>query len=275
MSLYAIGDLQGCLRELHALLSRIKYTPGQDRLLFVGDLVNRGPESLETLRFVKGLGDSATCVLGNHDIYLLMVHNNLAEAPGDGSFDDIMVAPDRDDIMDWLRRRPLFFMMPQHRLAMVHAGMLPRWSIAEAAAIATEIHRHMAAPDYRQFLARIYKPVRLSAATDDGHRLNMALNVMTRIRCCTAECDLDFEYTGVPEHHPQGWLPWYEYPNCREPGWRVLIGHWSALGFMRRKDVIALDSGCLWGKQLTAYRLDAGNEKCFSIECDGYRKVNT
>lgn len=271
MSLFAIGDLQGCLSDLRALLRLINHDRDKDTLWFAGDLVNRGPDSLETLRFVKGLGARARCVLGNHDVYLLMVCNGLADAPADGSFDKFLAAPDRDELTDWLRCRGLFVTLDERKLAMVHAGLPPSWSIAEARAMAGEVEDALAAPDYREFLKRAYKPNHLGPLDETRkhpeRRLNATLNVMTRIRYCTPDERIDFEQTGPPGTQPEGLAPWFDYPSRREAGWRVLFGHWSALGFMRRDDVIGLDSGCLWGRQLTAYRLDEGAERCFTVRC--------
>lgn len=278
MSLYAIGDVQGCLRDLRALLRRINYDADNDRLWFTGDLVNRGPDSLETLRFVKGLGARAQSVLGNHDIYLLMVCNGLAEPPKDGSFDAILDAPDRDELIDWLRRCGLMRAHPELKLALVHAGLPPAWSIREAQALADEVSQALAAPNYRDFLARAYKPKYFGAlesmADDRDTRLNVALNIMTRLRFCAADGSVDFEQTGAPGSQPAHLRPWFEHAHNREPEWRVVFGHWSALGFMLRDDAIGLDSGCLWGKQLTAYRLDANNEARFSVPCPAYRRYD-
>lgn len=272
MSLYAIGDLQGCLANLRSLLRRIDYDRDKDLLWFTGDLVNRGPDSLGALRFVKSLGDGARCVLGNHDIYLLMVCHGLADAPGDGSFDDILAAPDRDELVDWLRRLELFAEAPERGLAMVHAGLAPSWSLDDARALAGEVEKELAADGgCREFLKRAYKPERLGPLGDErddyDRRLCATLNVMTRIRYCTADERVDFEHTGPPGSQAAELSPWFEHPNRRAADTRLVFGHWSALGFMRRDDVICLDSGCVWGRHLTAYRLDENDEKRFEEPC--------
>ena len=276
MSLYAIGDLQGCLRDLQDLLRQINYDAGKDDLWFTGDLVNRGPDSLGALRFVKDLGARAHCVLGNHDIYLLMVCCGLADAPKDGSFDPILNAPDRDELVDWLRRRDLLLTLPERKLALVHAGLLPSWSIADAQSFAGEIQRELAAPTYRDFLQRAYKPQHCGPfkdiAGDHDKRMNTALNIMTRLRYCAADESVDFEHTGAPGSQPAHLKPWFDYAHRREPGWRVVFGHWSALGFISGDGVLGLDSGCLWGGRLTAYRLDENNEARFDIECPAHRQ---
>ena len=278
MSLYAIGDLQGCLDSTRSLLERINYNPKNDHLWFTGDLVNRGPDSLGTLRFVKELGDRAQCVLGNHDIYLLMVYCGLADKPADGSFDEILLAPDRENLIDWLRAQPLFLTLPERKLALVHAGLMPSWSIDTAKQFADEIGHELAGPHFREFLQHAYKPKHCGPFGELQNKLdartNAVLNIMTRMRYCTRDEAVDFEYTGAPGSQPEHLLPWFKYPHKRAPGWRVIFGHWSSLGFMRSADAIGLDSGCLWGGQLTAYRLDEHAEKPFAVSCPAHRALS-
>ena len=269
MSLYAIGDVHGCINELKALLHRIDFDEQKDCIWFAGDLVNRGGHSLEVLRYVKGLGQSAQCVIGNHDLYLLMVHHQLADPPEDGSLDRILDAPDREELIDWLRKQSIFATLPQYKLAVVHAGLLPSWSISYAKKLADRIHKNMRSEDYVAFLSRAYKPKTLDPAKNTD--LNTALNVMTRIRYCTATEHIDFDVACPPGSQPKTLQPWFSYPSHREEGWRILFGHWSSLGFHKDDNVICLDSGCLWGRQLTAYRLDVDNEKCFTVDCQEHR----
>lgn len=272
MSLYAIGDVQGCYASLRALLEKIDFAPERDELWFAGDLVNRGPESLETLRFIRALGDGARCVLGNHDIYFLKVADGLAPPPADGALDALLAAPDRDALADWLRRLPLLIADDARRLAMVHAGLPPQWSIADAAALAAEAQAALAAPGPAAFLEKAWgdSPDRFTAELAGADRLRAILNALTRLRYCDAEGRMALAHTGPPGSQPPPFAPWFEHPHAREPGWRVLFGHWSTLGFMERDDVVALDSGCLWGGRLTAYRLDAGRELAVGVDCPEY-----
>lgn len=256
MATYAIGDIQGCFGVLMRLLERIRFDPAIDRLWLVGDLVNRGPHSLETLRFVKGLGASAITVLGNHDLSLLMAAEGFGK-PGKGdTFDDVLRAPDRDELLFWLRHQRLCHLENDHCL--VHAGLLPCWTTAHALARAREVEQALQASDWREFLAHLWgsEP---SAWRDDlsgWPRLRVIVNAMTRMRFCSLEGVMEFHTKGSVKDAPPGLLPWFEVPGRRSAEITLVTGHWSALGLRLSSNFLALDSGCLWGSPLTAVRLE-------------------
>jgi bis(5'-nucleosyl)-tetraphosphatase (symmetrical) len=265
MATYAIGDLQGCLKPLRELLALVGFSTRRDRLWFVGDLVNRGPESLATLRFVRDLGDTAVTVLGNHDLHLLAVMAGHARLRKGDTLEDILAAPDRDDLLDWLRNRRLL-----HRdggYAMVHAGLLPQWDIDQAEALAAEVERTLRADDWRDFVAQMYgnRP----DCWDDGlrgwDRLRVIVNAMTRLRVCDEKGRMEFSYKGDPADSPAGYRPWFEIPGRRSADTAVICGHWSALGLKITPNLLALDSGCLWGRQLSAVRLE--DRRTFQVAC--------
>jgi bis(5'-nucleosyl)-tetraphosphatase (symmetrical) len=252
MATYAIGDVQGCYAELQALLARVGFDRTRDRLWFVGDLVNRGPRSLDVLRFVRGLGQAATVVLGNHDLHLVTQHEGFERRRPDDTFTDVLEAPDARALVDWLRTRPL--MHVEGGWAMVHAGLLPQWSIDAAVALGREVEQALAAPDYRAFLANMYgsKPDSWSDALTGWDRLRVIVNAMTRMRFCTPEGVMEFHASG--DAPPPGHRAWFE---GRSDDDRTLVfGHWSALGLQLRPRLAGLDTGCVWGGPLTALRLE-------------------
>jgi bis(5'-nucleosyl)-tetraphosphatase (symmetrical) len=265
MATYAIGDVQGCFDELQLLLEKSGYRE-RDRLWFVGDLVNRGPKSLEVLRFVKSLGERAVVVLGNHDLHLVAQHEGSERARKDDTFNDVLAAPDARELVDWLRRRPL--MHAEGGYALVHAGVLPTWSIAKALALAAEVAAALAAADYREFLARMYgsEPARWDDELRGWDRLRVIVNAMTRMRFCTREGRMEFDAKGAAP--PPGFLPWFE---TRPPGEQetIVCGHWSQLGLKRLPRLEAIDSGCVWGGALTALRLE--DRALYQVRCSGYR----
>ena len=251
MAIYAVGDVQGCFNELQALLAKLNFGE-RDRLWFVGDLVNRGPRSLEVLRFVRALGERAVVVLGNHDLHLVTQHEGFERPRPDDTFQDVLAAPDRVELVDWLRQRPL--MHAAEGYVMVHAGLLPQWSIARAMELAREVERALASPDYREFLANMYgsEPTRWSDALTGWDRLRVIVNAMTRLRFCTPEGKMDFRAKGAKP--PSGYRPWFALRPSDEPP--IVCGHWSALGLKLTARLAALDSGCVWGGNLTALRLE-------------------
>ena len=250
MATYAIGDVQGCYDELQALLARIGFDRTRDRLWFVGDLVNRGPKSLQVLRFVKAL--DAVTVLGNHDLHLVTQFEGFERRRRDDTFTDVLGAPDAKELVDWLRTRPL--MHVEGGWAMVHAGLLPQWTIDLAVSLATEVQRALAAPAYRDFLAHMYgsKPARWDDALTDWDRLRVIVNAMTRMRFCTQEGVMEFHETG--KKAPPGFAPWYE--TRKAPEERIVFGHWSSAGLQLSERYAGLDTGCVWGGPLTALRLE-------------------
>ena len=251
MATYAIGDVQGCFDELQALLGRIGFNPAHDRLWFVGDLVNRGPKSLEVLRFVRELGDRAVVVLGNHDLHLITQYEGFERKRRDDTFDDVLGAPDAKQLVDWLRARPM--MHVEGNWAMVHAGLLPQWSIGKSLGLANEVERALRAANYRDFLANMYgsKPERWEDALTGWDRLRVIVNAMTRLRFCKPDGAMEFHSNGVES--PAGYRAWYDGREDEKP---VLFGHWSALGLKLSARIAGLDTGCVWGGALTALRLE-------------------
>jgi bis(5'-nucleosyl)-tetraphosphatase (symmetrical) len=264
MATYAIGDVQGCFDELEQLLRQVGFSK-QDRLWFVGDLVNRGPKSLEVLRFVRSLGERAVAVLGNHDLHLVAQHEGFERTRTDDTFGDVLAAPDRAELVDWLRSRPL--MHAEGEFAMVHAGLLPQWGRARAVALACEVEAALRAPDYRDFFAHMYgsQPDRWQDDLDGWDRLRVIVNAMTRMRFCTADGKMEFRAKG--RDAPEGYRRWYE-TRPRERG-LLVCGHWSALGLELTPQVALLDSGCVWGGALTALRLD--DRRVTQVACRGYQ----
>jgi bis(5'-nucleosyl)-tetraphosphatase (symmetrical) len=249
---YAIGDVQGCFDELQALLERIGFNREHDRLWFVGDLVNRGPMSLEVLRFVKELGDCAIVVLGNHDLHLVTQHEGFERKRKDDTFTDVLEAPDAKELVDWLRTRSM--MHVEGSWAMVHAGLLPQWTISVSMALAREVESALRAPSYRDFLANMYgsKPERWDDRLKGWDRLRVIVNAMTRMRFCTPEGLMELKETGT--NPPAGFRPWFQTRNSSEQ--QIVFGHWSAAGLQLNHRIAGLDTGCVWGGPLTALRLE-------------------
>lgn len=265
MATYAIGDVQGCFEPLVRLLDRIRFDPGLDRLWFVGDLVNRGPASLQVLRFLRSLGDRAVVVLGNHDLHLLVAAAGHGRDDPSDTFHDVLAAPDRGALLDWLRTRKL--MHVEGGYAMVHAGLLPQWTIEQAASLAREVERVLAGDHADGLYRHMYgnRPDSWDDALEGWDRLRAIVNAMTRMRICTPEGVMEFRHKGELEDIPPGHLPWFDAPARRSRTHTVVFGHWSALGFVRGPDHVALDSGCLWGRDLTAFRLE--DEAVFQVPC--------
>jgi bis(5'-nucleosyl)-tetraphosphatase (symmetrical) len=256
MAIYAIGDIQGCFDAFMRLLERCRFDPPADRLWLVGDLVNRGPRSLETLRFVKGLGALALTVLGNHDLSLLLAAEGFGKRGRGDTFDDILRAPDREDLLCWLRHQRLCHVEDGHCL--VHAGLLPQWTVAEAQALAGEVEAALRAPNWREFLAHLWgsEPAARSGDLSGWPRLRVIVNAMTRLRFCTPDGIMDFRAKGKIDGAPPGYAPWFEAPARQSADTTLVAGHWSALGLKILPNFLALDSGCLWGGMLTAVRLE-------------------
>ena len=259
MAVWAIGDLQGCLVELETLLERIGFAPGRDQLWFVGDLVNRGPASLESLRFVAGLGDDARVVLGNHDLHLLAVARGGAKLRGgDRSLQAILDAPDRERLLDWLQSRALLHHDDSIGWTMVHAALPPQWDIALARRCAAELESALRGEHSGRLFASMYgnQPDRWRDDLDGDDRLRFITNALTRLRVCDASGRLMLEFKGPLEEMPAGAIPWFRAPGRRWAGARVVCGHWSARGYVDENGVLGLDTGCVWGGTLTAQRLD-------------------
>lgn len=266
MATYAIGDVQGCFDELQHLLRKAGFQGSKDKLWFVGDLVNRGPKSLEVLRFVRGLGERAVVVLGNHDLHLVTQHEGFERPREDDTFQDVLRAPDRSALVDWLRTRPM--MHVEGGYAMVHAGLLPQWSIEKALALGKEVERALAAPDYREFLKNMYgsRPDEWRDSLAGWDRLRVIVNAMTRLRFCTSEGRMEFRAKAAKP--PGGFAAWFEF---REEKETIVCGHWSALGLKLTAKLAALDSGCVWGASLSALRLE--DRALFQVPCAGYQRI--
>jgi bis(5'-nucleosyl)-tetraphosphatase (symmetrical) len=270
MAVYAIGDIQGCLQDLYALLEEVNFDSDTDRLWFTGDLVNRGPESLETLRFVRDLGESALTVLGNHDLHLLAVAEGHATLKRRDTLEPILQAPDRDELLHWLRHQPLLHHDDQLGFTLLHAGLPPQWDLAQAQACAAEAEAVLQGEEYADFIAHMYgdEPNCWDEGVQGWDRIRFIINAFTRTRYCTAEGVLDFKAKGEPGSQPDGLMPWFEVPGRKSEGMEILFGHWSTLGLYRRKGITALDTGCLWGGLLTAMHL-ACDRAIFSVNCAG------
>jgi bis(5'-nucleosyl)-tetraphosphatase (symmetrical) len=266
MALYAIGDLQGCYDELLRLLDAISFNEHNDQLWFVGDLVNRGPKSLETLRYIKSLGDSAVTVLGNHDLHLLAAACASPSANKKEALTQVLLAPDRDELIDWLRHRPLFH--HNEHFCMVHAGIPPQWDFNLTQKMAEIVQRELRASHYKNILKAMYgdKPDIWSPLLRGASRLRFIINCFTRMRYCDKEGRLDFNFNGPPGSQPNTLMPWFNVPNRKKFDKKIVFGHWSSLGFYEDNHCYGIDTGCLWGGQLTALKL--GEEvKRFSINC--------
>jgi len=264
MATYAIGDVQGCFDELQQLLAKVDFQR-TDRAWFVGDLVNRGPQSLQVLRLVKDLGPRAVVVLGNHDLHLIAQHEGF-ERPHEGdTFRDVLEAPEARELVAWLRRRPL--MHAEGSYAMVHAGLLPQWSIDKALSLADEVARALAGSSYREFLANMYgsKPDRWDDALAGWDRLRVIVNAMTRMRFCDRKGRMDLEGKGTEPR--KGYFRWYQTRQKEDAS--IVFGHWSQLGLVIQAGVVGLDSGCVWGGALSALRLE--DRTLFQVACPRYQ----
>ncbi len=259
MTLYAIGDIQGCSAAFDALLERLRFSPPRDQLWLVGDLVNRGPDSLGVLRKVIALGDAATCVLGNHDLHLLAVVAGARELSPNDTFADVLRASDADELIDWLRRLPLL-----HRdersppRVLVHAGIPPRWDLQQAETHAREVEKQLRGERWRAMLRTMYGngPATWSPDLDQEDRWRYTINALTRMRYCDRRGQLDLSHSSPPGSQPPHLIPWFDVADRLARGSHIIFGHWSALGLLTRPDVTGLDTGCVWGGTLTAAQLD-------------------
>jgi len=273
MAIYAIGDVQGCFAELRRLLDKIRFDPVADRLWFTGDLVNRGPQSLETLRFIRSLGDSAVAVLGNHDLHLLAVAHGVSRVKRKDTFADVLTAPDREILIDWLRRRPLLYR--EGAFYLIHAGLPPQWSAADAERYAREVESCLQGDRFIELFRQMYgdRPDLWTETLQGWDRLRFITNCFTRIRYCDRHGRTDFKEKGAPGTQSPHLMPWFKVPGRRSAGAQIVFGHWSTLGFYADDGVHGIDTGCLWGGELTALRLD-GEKQRVSVSCreGGYQK---
>jgi bis(5'-nucleosyl)-tetraphosphatase (symmetrical) len=271
---YAIGDVQGCNDELQALLTHLNFSADRDQLYFVGDLVNRGPASLQVLRFVRSLGDNAVIVLGNHDLHLLAVAHGVRRNRKSDTLDDVLTAPDRETLLDWLLTRPLAHVHNHrdgHTDLIVHAGLVPQWTVDMTVALAREVESALRADPSRVF-DHMYgdDPDRWSDALAEQDRWRFTINVLTRLRVCTVDGRVDLKWKGKPPLSNSPYQPWFDIEQRESRDARVIFGHWSALGFVQRTGVVGLDSGCVWGGSLTAFDLDV-DQPPFTVACGGYQ----
>ena len=265
MATFAIGDLQGCYKEFRQLLDLIRFDCSKDRLWLVGDIVNRGPDSLSILRFVRGLNDAVVMVLGNHDLHLLMVAEGCARLHRNDTLQEILSAPDRDELLHWLRHQRLLHVHENH--VMVHAGLLPSWDVEQAMLLAQVVEAVLRGGDVHDLCAHMYgnEPDHWDDSLEGYARLRVIINAMTRMRVCTPGGKMNFAHKGLVQDIPAGYLPWFEVPNRASRETTIICGHWSALGLQIRSNLIALDTGCLWGGNLTAVRLE--DRKVFQVSC--------
>lgn len=272
MATYAIGDLQGCYNELMRLLERIGYSDS-DHLWFAGDLVNRGPDSLRTLRFVKALGSRGRTVLGNHDLHLLAVHQGNASSKRKDTLQPILDAPDREELLHWLLQQPLLVDDKALGYLMVHAGIPHIWSLKQAKRLALEVEEVLRGPLAAEFFNHMYgnRPNRWRESIRGWERLRLITNYFTRMRFIANDGRLDFSANGGLDTCPAGYHPWYALARVQPLKRTLVFGHWAALGDTGRQDMIALDSGCVWGNALTALRLDDGER--FSVPCPAHLKA--
>ena len=271
MGLYLIGDVQGCDNALQRLLDEIGFSASRDNLVLLGDLVNRGPDSLAVLHRVMRLGAAARCVLGNHDLHLLAIAHGVRRPHRKDTLDSILASPERPALLAWLRNQPLALRerVDGRELVMVHAGLLPSWTADQTMALAGEVAQMMAGPGFGDFLTQMYAdtPTQWSDSLDGVARLRAIVNVLTRLRFCTADDRMEFATKDSADAAPEGFWPWFDAPGRRSADVTVAFGHWSTLGWLGRDDVLSLDSGCVWGGHLSAVQIrPLGQGRGFATE---------
>jgi bis(5'-nucleosyl)-tetraphosphatase (symmetrical) len=278
MAVYAIGDVQGCYAALMRLLEKIAFDEAHDQLWFCGDLVNRGPDSLAVLRFVRGLNErmpaAAVTVLGNHDLHLLALAAGKGRAHNSDTLDAVLAAKDADDLLRWLRQQPLLHHDEHLAMTMVHAGLAPQWSLEDAQLYARELEAVLQGEYYAEFFGAMYgnEPALWADDLSDWPRLRFISNCFTRLRYCHEDGRLDFHDKSTPGKQAEGLLPWYDVAERKSQEQAIIFGHWSTLGLYQERNVHCLDSGCLWGGQLTALRLSVDGAQLRSyVECEQQR----
>lgn len=277
MAIYAIGDIQGCYDELRRLLDKINYNDDRDRLWFTGDLVNRGPKSLQTLRMIKSMDANAIVVLGNHDLHLLATAYDHQKPGKKDTLDDILAAPDRETLFDWLRFRPMIHVDEELDLVMVHAGLHPAWTVEKALSLAREVEAVLRSDDHIRFYEHMYgdKPRTWSDSLEGWSRLRFITNTLTRLRYCDDDGKVRLNVKGVPGTQPKGLKPWFELGSRKSKGSPIIFGHWSTLSLLEDcsfPDIYPLDTGCLWGGRLTAMRIDRKPYTRTTIDCPQSQK---
>jgi len=268
---YLIGDVQGCCDALDALLAKIDFSPSRDRIFVLGDLVNRGPRSLATLRRLRDLGDAAQCLLGNHDLNLLAVAHGVRKPHRGDTIQEILDARDRDHWLDWLRQRPIALSLGSAAggWLMVHAGVVPQWTREQTLQLAAEVERVLRSAAAEEFLQVMYcdEPARWRDDLAGADRLRFIVNVLTRVRFVDADGTLDLHTKDGLDGAPPGMFAWFDAPKRATAGVPIACGHWATLGLINRPDLLALDTGCVWGRQLTAVRVDGGRRDIVQVEC--------
>ena len=270
--IYLMGDLQGCCQALERMLQTIDFSPSRDHLFVLGDLVNRGPDSLGVLRRLRGLDNAATCLLGNHDLHLLAVAHGVRKMHRSDTLAPILDAPDREDWLNWLRQQRLA--VHAHGWLMVHAGVVPQWDAAQTVVLAGEVEAMLRSPEVGEFLTLMYgnEPARWDDSLQGVDRWRCVVNSLTRLRFCAADGTMEFATKEGAGGAPEGYMPWFEVPGRRTQGTPVAFGHWSTLGLVNRDDLLALDTGCLWGGHLTAVRVDGATREVIQIPCPQAQK---
>jgi bis(5'-nucleosyl)-tetraphosphatase (symmetrical) len=266
MTTYAIGDIQGCYDEMRTLLDQVDFDPALDRLWLVGDLINKGPKNLETLRYIKSLGKRAKTVLGNHDRHFLAVVHGIRRPSRRDTFHDLLNAPDLDELVDWVRTRPLLHHSKKRNYTMAHAGLAPQWNLKKASSLAREVEKQLSSDKYVKYLAHMYgdKPDRWRDDLEGFDRFRVIINYFTRLRYCRKNGAAEFLHK--ENVTPRGYKPWFQHERRNHDGLRIVIGHWASLnGRTNCQNVIALDTGCVWGRALTL--MDLKNQKRYSCDC--------
>jgi len=271
MAVYAIGDIQGCYDELMRLLEFIAFDEGRDQLWFTGDLVNRGPKSLETVRFVRGLGGAALTVLGNHDLHLLAYANGNTKRFKDSGLAEFLRAEDSEELLHWLQCRPLLHRDEILGYALIHAGLPPQWDLGQAESCAREVETLLAGEGAREYFKQMYgnEPSQWQESLKGMDRYRFITNCFTRLRYCDPRGRLALKEKGRPGTQSKDFLPWFLIPDRRSRNDRIIFGHWSTLGYQHAHNAWAIDSGCLWGGKLTAVRIDTGTPEPLQIKCRG------
>jgi bis(5'-nucleosyl)-tetraphosphatase (symmetrical) len=272
MAVYAIGDIQGCYTELRSLLDRIAFDADKDELWLTGDLVNRGTDSLSVLRFVRGLGDSARCVLGNHDLHLLALACGARRGSRRDTLEELLAADDAEELIHRLRHRPMLHHDESLGWTMVHAGLPPQWDLATAFTCAQELESRLQRADYASLLAVLFGdlPDAWSTSLSGIERLRFTTNCLTRLRYCQADGKLALAYKGAPGTQPDNLMPWFRVPHRASQQLRIVFGHWSTLPLLNETNLLALDGGCVWGGRLVAARLD-GELQLTQVSCAGHQ----
>ncbi len=270
MNVFAIGDVQGCHQQALALIKKVRASSANPTLIFVGDLVNRGPRSLDMLRYLYDLGDSVKVILGNHDLHLLALAHGIRKPHKSDTLSDILAAPDKDQLLDWLRRQPLALMECGHLV--VHAGVVPQWTVEQTLGLAQEVSDVLSGPGWLDFLRHMYgnTPDRWDDTLQGADRLRCIVNALTRIRFCRADGTMEFNSIEGGKGAPAGYMPWFDVPDRQTAETPVVFGHWSTLGLTIRDKLIGLDTGCVWGGKLTAVCLD--DHTVIQVDCPQHQK---